>query len=628
MKEKFLKLSHFIKKLLGKKVYIPNRIYYIVLFVIPLAGILLKNLLLQAYIMGENLYSPSFLKAVSGTWRYWIFYVAVTMLVLFAGMLFKRDKYRIIYVMACNLFFTVLICCDIIYLRSFFTMPSAADALIIKNFSGFDGGEVTSLICGWDGLIFADIIVFMIFVFVFRRRQTDEKVKLKILRISAMVAAAVSVAVLIFIPLQAKALDVNEELYQSIYNENNAEKTSSYFSSWGFHVKDIFELIMQSAHSKLTEEEKALVDAYYEWKNENLPDNEYAGIFKGKNVLFLQIESLESFVIGQSVDGQELTPNINRLLKHGFYFNNVFEQVQGGNSSDADLMYTTSRLPVTKGSTFFRYGDVKLTSFPRYLTEQGYNTLYTQAVRGSFWNYQKCWSKMIGVDNFIGGDTINMDYEKIGFTINDGDFINEAFPYISSLEAPYYAHVVLNSSHMPFQPSEKYKSLKLSDDLDSAYLGGYFQLVNYVDKCIGDLLDRMEAEGMLENTVIVVIGDHTGIHKYYEYSLEKWYDLYPWVNVEDNYTVPLIISCDDMAEAYKSDILAGQIDVMPTLAYLFGMPEEDYINSAMGRNLLKTNRSYAIFRDGTIHGELTEEEKKIVGSSYKVSDFLFETWEN
>lgn len=181
---------------------------------------------------------------------------------------------------------------------------------------------------------------------------------------------------------------------------------------------------------------------------------------------------------------------------------------------------------------------------------------------------------------------------------------------------------------MPFQPSEKYKSLKLSDELDSTYLGGYFQLVNYVDKCIGDLLERMEAEGMLENTVIVVIGDHTGIHKYYEYSLEKWYDLYPWVNVEDNYTVPLIISCDDMAEAYKSDILAGQIDVMPTLAYLFGMPEEDYINSAMGRNLLKTNRSYAIFRDGTIHGELTEEEKKIVGSSYKVSDFLFETWEN
>ena len=473
MKEKLLKVKYFLQK----KVYIPNRIYYTVLFVIPVIGILLKNLLLHAYIMGENLYSPDFSKAAAGTWKYWIFYVAVTMLVLFAGMLFKRDKYRIIYVTVCNMFFTVLLCCDIIYLRSFFTMPSAADALILKNFSGFDGGEVTSLICGWDVLMFVDIIVFMIFVFVFRRRKTDERIKLKALRIAAMAAASVSVAVLIFIPLQAKALDVNEELYKSIYKENDAEKTSSYFSSLGFHVKDIIELIRQSVHSKLTEEEADLVAGFYEWKNENLPDNEYAGIFEGKNVLFLQIESLESFVIGKSVDGQELTPNINRLLKQGFYFNNVFEQVQGGNSSDADLMYTTSRLPVTKGSTFFRYEDVKLTSLPRYLSEQGYNTLYTQAVRGSFWNYQKCWSKMIGVDNFIGGDTINMDYEKIGFTINDEDFINEAFPYISKLEAPYYAHIVLNSSHMPFQPSEKYKNLKLKEELNDTYLGGYFQLV-------------------------------------------------------------------------------------------------------------------------------------------------------
>ncbi len=621
MKEKLLK----IKKILGKKIYIPNRVYYIVLFIIPVVGILMKNLLLQSYIMGDNLYSPDFSEAVRSTWRYWIFYIAVTMLVLFIGMLFKRDKYRIIYVAVCNLFFTVLICCDIIYLRSFFTMPSAADALIIKNFSGFEGGEVTSLICGWDALIFADILMFVIFVFVFRRRQTDEKIKIKALRITAMSVASMSVAILIFIPLQAKALDINEKAYQSIYNEKNAEKTSSYFSSLGFHVKDIVELVQQSFHTKLTKEEENLVERYYDWKNENLPDNEYAGIFEGKNVLFLQIESLESFVIGKSVDGQELTPNINRLMEHSFYFSSVFEQVQGGNSSDADLMYTTSRLPVSKGSTFFRYDDVKLTSLPRYLTEQGYNTLYTQAVRGSFWNYQKCWSDMIGVDNFIGAETINMDYEKIGFTINDGDFINEAFPYISKLEAPYYAHIVLNSSHMPFQPSEKYKNLKLSEELDNTYLGGYFQLVNYVDSCIGNLLDRMEAEGMLENTVIVVIGDHTGIHKYYEYSLEEWYDEYPWVNVGDNYTVPLIISCSDMENSYSSDILAGQIDVMPTLAYLLGMPEEDYIHSAMGRNLLKTNRSYAIFRDGTIHGELSEEEKEIVGSSYQVSDYLFET---
>ena len=70
--------------------------------------------------------------------------------------------------------------------------------------------------------------------------------------------------------------------------------------------------------------------------------------------------------------------------------------------------------------------------------------------------------------------------------------------------------------------------------------------------------------------------------------------------------------------------LAGQIDVMPTLAYMLGIPDEEYMNSAMGRNLLKTNRSYAIFRDGTIYSEgLTEEELAIVKSSYGISEEMF-----
>ncbi len=624
MKENMKEKLKGLKQKLGKKVYLTGKVYYIILFAIPILGLLVKNMLLQGYINGENLYSPNFAKAISLTWKYWIFYVAIAVLILSIGAVFKKEKIRSIYIFICNFMFTVLVCCDVVYIRSFFTMPSAADALILKNFSGFDGGEVTSLLCAWDMLLFIDILLLAVFLVVFRRKETNEVVRLKRLRKAAVVAAAFSVIILVAIPLQANALAVNKDAYNEIYGEDNAEKTSAYFSSLGFHIKDIYELVTQMFHSELTEDEQQTVDTYYEWKNENLPDNEYAGMFEGKNVLFLQIESLESFGVGQTIEGQEITPNINKLVEKSFYFSNVFEQVQGGNSSDADLMYTTSRLPVSKGSTFFRYEDVKLTSFPGYLRGLGYDTLYTQAVEGSFWNYQNCWSKMIGVDNFIGADDINMDYEKIGFTINDEDFINETYPYIGEVTAPYYAHIVLNSSHMPFEAEEKYRNLDLPEELDDTYLGGYLQLVNYVDKCIGELLGRMEADGLLENTVIVVIGDHTGIHKYYEYSLEEWYDEYPWVNVEGNYVVPFIISSDDMEETYESDVLAGQIDVMPTLAYLFGMPEEQYINDAMGRNLLKTNRSYAIFRDGTIHGELTDEEKAIVSTSYDVSELLFE----
>ena len=231
---------------------------------------------------------------------------------------------------------------------------------------------------------------------------------------------------------------------------------------------------------------------------------------------------------------------------------------------------------------------------------------------------------MIGADGFVGSESYDMSGDKIGFTLNDKDFIEQVLPYLKDLNKPYYAHVVLNSSHMPFKLSDDLKELKLSEELDNSYLGGYFQCVKYVDTQIGNMLEELEKAGVLENTVIVVIGDHTGIHKYYEYSLEEWYEDYPFANVNGYYTVPLIISCSDFKDSVADeDIIAGQIDVMPTLSYLMGIKDDEYMMDAMGRNLLKTNRSYAIYRDGTIYGELTDEEKDLVSKSYDISETLF-----
>lgn len=608
-----------LKKLLKKKLILNNKIYYIILMLIPVLGMIIKNTLLQGYLLGENLYSPDILQAISQSWKFWMIYVAMVVIFVFIGFLFKSDKVRLSYIFTCNFFFTVLICCDIIYSRSFFTMPSAADALILKNFSGFEGGEVSSLLCGYDTFIFLDIIVFILFILFVRKKDKENKpIHIKKLRKYALSLGGIALLVIICIPLQAKAMKID-------VNSENKEDENMYLSSVGFHIKDIYELIRDTFKTELSDDDKEMITEYYQWKNEDLPDNQYAGIFEGKNVLFLQIESLESFVINETIDGQEITPNINRLLENGILFKNIVEQVQGGNSSDADLMYTTSRLPVTKGSTFFRFAEDQIASFPNYLEELGYNMLYTQAIKGSFWNYKMGWKNIIGVDAFKGAEDINMDHEKIGFTINDKDFIDETYKYISDLTGPYYAHIVLNSSHMPFILKDELKELDLKEDLDATYLGGYLQCVKYVDTQIGELLDRMESDGLLENTVIVIIGDHTGLNKYYDYSVKEWYDEYPFVDIHGMNTVPLIICSSDFSETYQSDIIGGQVDVMPTLAYLFGEDKEEYINTAMGRNLMNTERSYAIYRDGTIFGDISESDKKIVMNSYKVSEKLFNT---
>ncbi len=620
MKEK---LGNFFNKVFKEKIVVKNRVYDVALFLIPIIGIIIKNVLLQAYNLGENLYTPDFSKAISETWKYWIYYAAIMLCILSISMLFKKNSNRIKYVIGWNIFFTVLICLDLVYNRSFFTMPSAVDVYIFKNFSGFEGGEVTSLICGYDIILFLDIIVHALFVWKFRAREIDREVRKKALLRSAVAAFLTCVAIIGAIPLQANVFNINTHLMDKT---NDATEDSKYFSSFGYHVKDIIELIVESFDKEISKEEQDEIETYYTWKNENIPNNEYAGIFNGKNVLFLQIESLETFVINQTVDGQEITPNINKLTQNAFVFNNIYEQVQGGNSSDADLMFTTSRLPVTKGSTFFRYSDVKLTSLPSMLMERGYETLYAQAVNGSFWNYEKAWKDMIGLDTFVGAESIDMSGDKIGFTINDEDFLEQVYPKLENLTQPYYAHIVCNSSHMPFQiHDESIKELELSEELDDSYLGGYLQLCRYVDTQVGVLLSKLEAAGLLDNTVIVVIGDHTGIHKYYEYSLEPWYDKYPFTKANGYYTMPLIINSPSIGKNVTSDVLAGQIDVMPTLSYLLGFEDSEYMNDVMGRNLLKTNRSYAIFRDGTIYSEgLSDEEIDIVKSSYEVSEKMFQ----
>ena len=619
------KINKFFRKVFVEKIIIKNRVFDLVLFLIPTIGVVVKNILLQAYNLGENLYTPDFSAAIAATWKYWIYYASLVMAILGISLLFKKNSNRIKYVVGWNIFFTVLVCLDLVYNRSFFTMPSVADVYIFKNFSGFEGGEVTSLICGYDIILFLDLIALGIFVWKFKAREIDAEVRKKALLRSALISIVTCLAIIAAIPIQAKVFKINTHLTET----EDAEQQSMYLSSLGYHIKDIYELIVEAFDNGIDDEEQQQIDTYFTWKNEDIPDNQYAAMFEGKNVLFLQIESLETFVINQEIDGQEITPNINKLTHSAFVFNHIYEQVQGGNSSDADLMYTTSRLPVTKGSTFFRYSDVKLTSLPSMLIERGYDTIYTQAVNGSFWNYQESWENMIGVTNFIGAEKLDMSGDKIGFTVNDKDYLEQVFPYLEELEQPYYAHIVCNSSHMPFQiEDESIKELELSKELDDSYLGGYLQLCRYVDTQIGILLDKMEQAGLLDNTVIVVIGDHTGIHKYYEYSLEEWYDEYPWVEANGYYTVPLIITCDSMGETVESDVLAGQIDVMPTLAYLMGIPDDEYMDDVMGRNLLKTNRSYAIYRDGTIYSEgLTEEEEAIVKSSYDISEMLFRAGE-
>ncbi|MNP41867.1 Lipoteichoic acid synthase 1 [compost metagenome] len=138
-------------------------------------------------------------------------------------------------------------------------------------------------------------------------------------------------------------------------------------------------------------------------------------------------------------------------------------------------------------------------------------------------------------------------------------------------------------------------------------------------------LEELDKKGLLDNTVVAIEGDHTGVHKYYNDKVEELKNPESWWLDKEDSSVPLIIYQKNLQNSFKSDIAGGQIDIMPTLAYLMGIDESKYINTALGRNLLKTNKSFAVMTNRSVRGTLSEEEKEFYINSLELSDKMIKS---
>lgn len=78
------------------------------------------------------------------------------------------------------------------------------------------------------------------------------------------------------------------------------------------------------------------------------------------NLIVVQMESFQNFPINLTLNGQEVTPVLNKLAKEGFYFPHVFQQIGPGNTSDAEFMSNTSIYPTAAAAMSTSFGDRQL----------------------------------------------------------------------------------------------------------------------------------------------------------------------------------------------------------------------------------------------------------------------------
>lgn len=605
-------LTSFIKTTLTK-----SSIIRVIFYILILTALTLKGTYFLGFTLSKNSYNLNFSLGYSKANPFIYYYLSFIAIFVSFGFLFK-GKGKYIYMLIIDIVLTLLILLDLWYFRGFLTIPSI---LIVNQTANLDNmtGAIFSMSSGFDFIFVIDFIVLMAYLIFNHKHFKNSKINVK-----AFVAIfTASILYIGYIPFNVLLLnrDVKNDYIFSAYDPMDSAR---FFSPIGYHIFDLYNVYKDSKPYSLNDAEKNEIKEFYSNKNENLSNNKYRSIFKNKNLIVIQVESLENFVINQKVNGQEITPNLNKLLNHSIYFPNTFEQVNEGTSSDSDLMVNTSMFPIRKGSTFFRYPNTTYVSLPNLLEENGYSTTAIHADKGSFWNYAQG-LKGIGFNNFIDYYSFQDD-EQIGLGLSDGTYLKQVVPKIKNMKQPFYSFLVTLTSHGPFDLPDKYKELKIEDELKDNILGDYFQSVHYTDKQIGIFLDTLDKEGLLDNTVVVVVGDHTGVHKYYDDKVEQLKNPEPWYLDNGDHTIPFIIYNKSYNEPAKLDLYGGQIDIMPTIAYLMGIEENKYINSALGRNLLKTNKSFAVLADKTFKGKAaSQEEKNMYIKSLDLSDKLIKS---
>lgn len=317
-----------------------------------------------------------------------------------------------------------------------------------------------------------------------------------------------------------------------------------------------------------------------------------------RNVVVLQVESLQGFVLGLQVDGQEVTPNLNRLASDSVVFDHFFSQVGNGNTSDAEWLSLCSQYPALRVA-FLDYEDRYLKCLPLLARASGAHALAVHGNNLAFWNRAQMWRSM-GFERLAGQESFP-DAPTIGYGKADADVVPAAIRLAAAAE-PFFLHVVTLSSH------RSYDNIPLpfpARGHPDTVLARYLQAVHYTDAAIGAALAELDRAGLSGRTAIVVYGDHAGVRRDDSGVRELFHknDSNNWYLIERR--VPLIVHAPGLQPRVESR-LAGQIDVAPTIANLVGYraigevffgrdllsPERDGLVAFYGGSALDDRRRY------------------------------------
>lgn len=314
----------------------------------------------------------------------------------------------------------------------------------------------------------------------------------------------------------------------------------------------------------------------------------FFGAGKGCNLIMIQLESLQNFMLYASIQGQQVTPVLNRLARESLYFPYIFQQIGRGNTSDAEFISNTSLYPIGGIAMSEAFGDRIIPSLPRLLKTSGYTSRTFHVNEASFWNRDELYPAL-GFDQYYDKPYFPAtSFNRFG--ASDEELFRVGIQKIRSFRdrgQKFYTQFVTVSSHSPFAIPKRMKRIKLTKDLDKSRLGDYIHAIHYTDYAVGTFIEQLKQSGVWDESVVVVYGDHFGLNRQLHKPEEVSKALgVPYHEPISRLNVPLIIHLPGQEQGRVIERTGGQMDILPTVANLMGIDLVQRKFTVFGQDLL------------------------------------------
>lgn len=518
-----------------------------------------------------------------------------------------RSRWAQIVVMA---LLDVLLVANLMYFRTYYSAIPASSYLEADNLADFKASVTDSL--RWADIVLP-LITIATAVMAFRYKTTKRQPLTAVLKWWAA-------------PLAGFALLLTGvNLCKGGFHKSlRSVRQSAYLCSADAPIFSVFGCIwydITDAAEPITPEKQAEIERWLTSQPEHQPADSVTE--KRSNLLIVFAESLESWVLEKKVDGKEITPCLNRLLKEKstLYAPNVLTQVKGGRSIDAQLMICSGLLPLMSGTYSSLYYDNTFYTLQKAMRGLKHSRSYLLTIdKVSTWN-QGAVARSFGTDTIISYHDFKMT-EAFGThkRIGDASFFQQCREKIERGEVwkpgeSVYMQFVTYSGHAPFKLPDHLRTITFPASIPEK-AADYMTTAHYTDKAIGDFVAYLKTLPQYKETIVVIVGDHEGLASYRQELVGN-----PACRglVSDKQLTPFIVLNSPVGMRY--DKFMGQIDIYPTLLNL--MQLDAYRWHGLGQSILDPRKQgVAVGSVMNVEGTGSDKEVERLKEAHTVSDYM------